>query len=210
MIKNKKKIIFLSIVVFLCVAVFALYKYGENYNVDSTKETATEKGNAKKDAINSTKNQDSIDDSGKETKNQLAINELTKEPIKQASVMVPDKVDTNYVEYIVKPGDILSKIYSENIVSYTFSNAQRLIIKENNLSSTGILKVGMKLKIPKPVDNGYIKHKVTKGESIGIIAKKYMGKKSLVDEISQIEILNGRENTKTIEVGQVLLIQKNN
>jgi hypothetical protein len=210
MIKSKKKIIFLGIVVFLCVGVFALYKYGEDYKKDNTQETIIEKSSVEKNEISPPKNQESIDDSTKEAISQLAINKLSKEPTKQASAIIPVKEYENYVEYIVKSGDTISKIFSEHIVSYTFSNAERLIIKENNLPSSGILTVGRSLKIPKSVDSGYIKHKVVKGETISVIAKKYMGKKSLADEISSIKSLNGKENTEIIEIGQVLLIQKNN
>ena len=210
MIKRRKMIIFLGIVIFLCVGVFALYKYGEDYKKDNSDGNITQKSTIERNIISTPKNEENIDDSSKISTNQESTENASKEIVKQVSTTTPVKEDYKLVEYIVKPGDTISKIYKDHIVSYTFKSAEKLIINENNLPSSEILEVGMKLKIPSSVVSGYIKHKVVKGESLNAIAKKYMGKNSLADEINLIEILNGKENTEIIEIDQVLLVQKNN
>ena len=210
MIKRRKMIIFLGIVVFLCVGVFALYKYGEDFKKDNDYGNITQKDTIKNNIISTPKNEEGINESSIKSTKQAITENASKEIAKQVSAMNPVKEDNKLVEYIVKPGDTISKIHNEHIVSYTFRSAEQLIINENNLPSSEILEVGMKLKIPSSVVSGYIKHKVVKGESLNAIAKKYMGKNSLADEINLIEVLNGKENTEIIEIDQVLLVQKNN
>lgn len=192
---------------FLCGAIFALYKYGDEYTVGITKDAVVANNNVEKSSTNNTDND--INDNTKKILNRVITKDVPKESTKAASTSAQVKGEKNYVEYVVKTGDTISKIFAEHIVSYTFSNAKRLIIKENNLPVSGNLKIGMKLRIPSSAEAGYIKHKVVKGESLSVIAKKYLGKKSLSEEISIIEALNGKENTEIIEVGQTLLIQKN-
>ena len=103
------------------------------------------------------------------------------------------------VYHVVKRGESLGKIAHR--YHTTISKIQQL----NNLKGSNI-QAGQKLKITGSVapsggsSNGYIKHKVKSGESLGSIAGKYKGVK-----VSDIKRANNMKNDN-IRAGQVLKI----
>jgi len=117
-------------------------------------------------------------------------------------------VEIEYKEYVVKKGDTLSKIWRENIVCIPFSKARSMICSENELASEEDIKPGQSLRIPIAEYADYTKYKVSEGETLYTIAKKYNTKINLtVNQLVDILIkINGEENVEKIEKNQVILI----
>ena len=117
-------------------------------------------------------------------------------------------VEIEYKEYAVKKGDTLSKIWRENIVCIPFSRARTMICAENELASEDDIKPGQSLRIPAAEYADYIKYRVSEGETLYTIAKKYNSKINLtINQLVDILIkINGEENVENIEKNQVILI----
>jgi len=114
-----------------------------------------------------------------------------------------------YKEYSVKQGDTLSKIWRENIVCISFSKAKSMICHENQLASEDDLKPGQSLKIPMVQYENYITYKVSKGDTLSAIARRY--KPDNVTESQYVNIIvkiNLEENVQEIETEQVILLPK--
>ncbi len=101
---------------------------------------------------------------GQEIEDQVPSTQVIEVESNETATEVSDKVRDRVEEYTVKAGDTVSQIADKYGVSTD------TIRWENNLASLNAIKPGQVLKIL-PVSG--IRHKVTRGETIYTIAKKY-------------------------------------
>lgn len=129
----------------------------------------------------------------------LAVGQMLTIPGAQAAVVVPkasNPVETKVVTHRVQKGEYLGKISAK----YKVSVAD---IKRENKLRSDTLKLGQKLKITVSLkDQPLRKHKVSRGEFLGKIARKY--------GIS-VDSLRRANNLKSdqLSVGQTLIIPHN-
>ena len=109
--------------------------------------------------------------------------------------------------YVVQKGDSLSKL------AIKFNTSVKKIMELNGLKSTNI-RVGQKLKLPEASsaasssasksDSDALKgkrvHKIAKGETLGLLSKKYN------ISIAKLMDLNSIKDPRKIQVGQVLIV----
>lgn len=109
--------------------------------------------------------------------------------------------------YVVQRGDSLSKL------AIKFNTSVKKIMELNGLKSTNI-RVGQKLKLPEASsaasssasksDSDALKgkrvHKIAKGETLGLLSKKYN------ISIAKLMDLNSIKDPRKIQVGQVLIV----
>ena len=115
--------------------------------------------------------------------------------IDEVGTQVSEKVRDQVMEYTVKPGDTVSEIAGK------FDISTDTIRWENNLASLNSIKPGQILRIL-PVSG--VKHKVTRGETIYSIAKKYnTNPQGMVD--FPFNTFNDNE-TFALAVGQELIV----
>ena len=106
------------------------------------------------------------------------------------------EVAKDITKHTIAQGESLSQIakkYKVNVASIKMAN---------KITDANKIKVGQVITIPSQQEANSIKHKVAKGESISVIAKKY---KTTSEEIKK---LNNIEDINKVKVGQVLMIPK--
>jgi murein DD-endopeptidase MepM/ murein hydrolase activator NlpD len=111
------------------------------------------------------------------------------------STQISDKVRDKIVEYEVKTGDTVSA------VSEKFGISKDTIRWENNLASVNAIKPGQTLKIL-PVTG--VKHKVTRGETIYSVAKKYSANPQAIVDFPFNSFADNE--TFALAVGQDLIV----
>ena len=129
----------------------------------------------------------------------LAVGQMLTIPGAQAAVVVPkasNPVETKVVTHRVQKGEYLGKISAK----YKVSVAD---IKRENKLRSDTLKLGQKLKITVSLkDQPLRKHKVSRGEFLGKIARKYG---------TSVDSLRRANNLKSdqLSVDQILIIPHN-
>jgi len=108
-----------------------------------------------------------------------------------ASTKKTKRQRTDFVEYIIEPGDSISTIAEEFEVSVS------TILWENNLSAYSIIRPGRVLSIP-PVSG--LNHTVKSGENLGSIAKKYDVEEEIILEFNKVS------KNSILQVSQKLFI----
>lgn len=95
------------------------------------------------------------------------------------------------VSYIVQPGDSVSSIAA------SFGISEKTIVWANKLNSKAMIRKGQRLEVL-PVTG--IKHKVSKGQTIDTIAKKFKA------DVAKIIAFNNLPENGQLQIGQVLII----
>ena len=125
--------------------------------------------------------------------NNLSSNLLSVGQVLKIPTVSPTNVD--YKVYIVKSGDSLYKIASDNNVSLN------KLIEYNNLSSTN-LSIGQQIRIPiisTEIPSNYTNYTVKSGDSLYQIAIKFNTTASKIKDFNNL-------STNTLSIGQVLKI----
>lgn len=96
--------------------------------------------------------------------------------------------------YKVSSGDTLSEIAAR------YNTSVAALKSQNDIASARSLRSGQKIKIPSGSKSGHITHKVTRGQTVASIARKYNS------SVNAIKAANNLANANSIRVGQVLKV----
>lgn len=124
-------------------------------------------------------------------------------PVEDSKAMPAQSSNVPTTGYVVQKGDSLSKI------AIKFNTSVRKIMELNGLKSTNI-RVGQKLKLPEVNSaklsdraeslKGKRVHKLAKGETLGLLSKKYNV------SIAKLMDLNSIKDPRKIRAGQVIIV----
>jgi len=114
-----------------------------------------------------------------------------------------------FIEYEVKKGDTLKKIWANNIVSYPYSISMDLVLKQNKIGSLSDIKIGDVILLPTRIDETCIIYTVKNNDTLLSISNQFKADQTLCNMVKIIKDKNGKGNVKNIEPGQILLIPQN-
>lgn len=122
--------------------------------------------------------------------NLIYINQLLKVPTKVTGE------NNNYIEYVVRRGDTLSKLAIE------FGTTVNTLVILNNISNPNLIYVGQRIQIPKTTISNCQDYTIQRGDTLTSIAKKFS------TTIGNIAKTNGIKNVNIIYAGDVIRICK--
>lgn len=120
--------------------------------------------------------------------NLIYINQLLKVPTKVTGE------NNNYIEYVVRRGDTLSKLAIE------FGTTVNTLVILNNISNQNLIYVGQRIQIPKTTISNCQDYTIQGGDTLTSIAKKFS------TTIGNIAKTNGIKNVNIIYAGDVIKI----